>query len=301
MTAYALIANPSSGRGVAVAKAKALREALGDEPVEILESTRRGSARELSAEISRRVDVVIAVGGDGTLNEVLNGVIESGLAAADRPALGFLSAGTANVATRAFRLTTDPVAMARSLAGAASRPIDVGMVRHSGGERAFLLWFGAGWDAVVIRTLNAHRTGLMGLSGLAGAFPGIIKDLLRYDEPSIAGTVDGVPFGEYGSVIVANVGEIALGGAVTDRADPGDGWLDVVAVPPTTLLRFVRHAARMMASTLTSSHDVRHAAARHVALRAEGEVPFQLDGEPIGTLPAGITVLPGAVRLLATS
>jgi diacylglycerol kinase family enzyme len=72
-------------------------------------------------------------------------------------------------------------------------------------------------------------------------------------------------------------------------------------VPPATPMRFVRLATRMMTSRLTGAPDVRHAPAARVVLEARSTVPFQLDGEPVGTLPADVRVMPGAVRLLGVS
>lgn len=301
MSSYALIVNPSSGRGKALRKAEALRVALGGAGVEILETTSRGSAVTLAAEGARRAAHVVAVGGDGTLHEVLNGLIGCGIPSRELPSLGFLSAGTANVAQSAFGLTSDPAALARAFATVQARPVDVGLVRYGGEERAFLLWLGAGWDAVVIRTLNAGRTGHMGVRGLFGNVPSIVRDIARYEQPMISARVDEVPVGEHGTVIVANVGPVAFGGAVTHHADPSDGLLDVVGAPHTTPMRFLRLASRMMLSSLSSAPDVLHAPARSVTLSSDGDVPFHLDGEPVGSLPVEITVLPHAVRLLGAS
>jgi len=281
-------------------KAEALSARLDGARVEILETTGRGSATALAAEVSSRTDHVIAVGGDGTLHEVLNGLVDPAIPTDARPSLGFLSAGTANVAVPAFGLTSDPARMARSLAHPVTQPVDVGFVRYEGGERAFLLWLGAGWDGVVIRTLNARRTGHMGVRGLVGSLPNIVRDITRYEQPVIRARVDGAPLGEHGTVLVANVGPIAFGGKITHRADPTDGQLDVVGVPLATPVRFLRLASRLMFSSLAGAPDVLSIPARTVTLRSDGDVPFQLDGEPVGRLPVEITLLPGAVRLLKT-
>jgi len=216
------------------------------------------------------------------------------------PEVGFLSAGTANVAARAFGLGTRARSVALALPTAGSTPVDVGVVRHGGGDRAFLLWLGAGWDAVVIHTLNASRTGLMGMSGLAAHLPRILAAVARYPEPAIRATVAGAPFGVFSSVIAANVSEIGLGGRIADGVDPADGVLDVVGVPASSLVMSLRLAVRMMTSSLATGLGVRSTSGASLTLEADGEVPFQLDGEPVGVLPAAVTVRPGAVRLLRT-
>ena len=301
MKSYALIVNPASGRGRAQRKAEELRQALSDSAsVEVLETTHRGAALDLAAGAVGRVDRVIAVGGDGTLNEVVSGLMSTGSVGPRLPELGFLPAGTANAAVQAFRLGSDPVSLARALTDAEARPLDVGMVRHEGGERAFLLWFGAGWDAVVIDTLNTSRSGFMGVSGLFGHVPQMFRALSGYDQPPITADVDGSSFGTHASVVVANVGEVAFGGLVTDGADPSDGRFDVVGIPHLSVLKGIRLGFQMMTSSLTRSAAVKHELGAQIVLQSDGEVPFQLDGEPVGALPATVTLVPGAVRFLFT-
>ena len=299
MKSYALIVNPCSGRGRGVRKAEELRRGLRDaSEVQLLLTGGRGDATAIAAEVAASVDRVIAIGGDGTLHEVLNGLMDSRIQPEDRPDLGFLPAGTANVATRAFRLGSDPTLVGTALANAEATAIDVGMVDYEGGRRAFLLWCGAGWDAVIIHALNASRSGLMGVFGLLRRLPQVVGAVVRYDQPRIFAVVDGVQLGGLGSVIVANVGEIGFGGLVTDAADPADGRFNVVGVPPSTALGSIGLGFRMMVSSLSRSSAVYHEPGREITLRAEGEVPFQLDGEPVGMLPATVTLMQGAVRIL---
>jgi diacylglycerol kinase family enzyme len=268
--------------------------------VEILETTRRGAAIELAAASVGTVHRVIAVGGDGTLNEVASGLMSTGAPADELPELGYLPAGTANAAVRAFRVSSDPGAVARALPGAASVRLDVGQVRFDGGERAFLLWCGAGWDAVVIEALNADRSGLMGVSGMLGHVPEVLRALSAYDQPPVSAAVDGSDFGSHSSVLVANVGDIAFGGMVAEGVDPLDGRLDVVGVPPLSVPRTLHLGFLMMTSSLARSPRVRRGAGTRVELRGEGQIPMQIDGEPVGTLPATVTVAPGAIRFLKT-
>jgi diacylglycerol kinase (ATP) len=298
---YTLIVNPSSGRGRALLKAEALRSRLRDSTsVRVLQTKHRGAAAELASEAAQRVDRVIAIGGDGTLNEVLNGLMRSGLGPSDLPELGFLPAGTVNVAVRAFRLGSNPDSVATALVNAESIPLDVGMVRHEGGQRAFLLWFGAGWDAVIIHALNSKRSGLMGVTGLIGRAPQVLSAIFRYDQPQITSELDGTAFGAHHSVMIANVGPIAFGGMINHAADPGDGQFDVVGLPRATILRSIGLGFRMLVSDLTRSITVRHTQGSFVTLQADGDVPFQLDGEPVGVLPASVTLMHGAVHLLKT-
>ena len=302
MKTYGLIVNPTSGRGKGLKKSEKLRRRIsGSSRVVVFQTAHRGDATEIAAEAARRVDRIIAIGGDGTLNEVLTGLMTLNVPPRQLPELGFLPAGTANVAKRAFDLSPDPGRVGDALAAAETSLVDVGAVHHGGGVRAFLLWFGAGWDGMLIHELKTSRSGLMGVSGLVGNVPRILAAIARYNQPPIISEVDGFKFGPHSSVIVANVGHIPFGGKVSHVADPGDGRFHVVGVPHLSVCGFLWLGFRMMTTSLTRSRDVSQVVGRRIIARTDGEVPFQVDGEPAGFLPATVTLMPGAVRLLKTT
>lgn len=298
---YLLIANPVSGRGKGRQRAQALAETLSVEStVEVAETRARGDATEIAAQRGPDFGRVIAVGGDGTLNEVLTGLWRSGRSARELPELGFLPSGTANAAAPAFGLRSDPGEVARSLDHAPSRPVDFGVVRSSGEERPFLLWCGAGYDAVVIDALNSARTGRMGLLGLLRNAPRVVGRILAYEESPVQAEVDGSLWTALGGVVVANVADIAFGGTIAGGADAFDGVLDVVAAPTGTKSRLPLLGLAMLSSGLQSARGVRRSTASSVRLRSTGLVPVQIDGEPAGTLPIDVRVVAGGVRLLLT-
>jgi len=302
VTSYLLVVNPASGRGRARRRAETLGQGLSKTGrVEIVETGQRGAAAAIAAGRAGDVDRMIAVGGDGTLNEVLTGLMRSRHSVQELPELGFLPAGTANAAVRAFGFSSDPEVVASSLPGADARRVDVGVVSHEGGERPFLLWFGAGFDAVLIDALNTTRSGMMGVSGLLRGLPRVVGALRRYVAPRIDMEVDGSSFGVASSVMLANVGEVAFGGVVADTADPFDGRLDLVAIPLGSRPSLVRLGLSMLSSSLTRAKGVRHTLGTQLRLDSDGRVPFQLDGEPVGILPAVVRLEKGAVRLLLTS
>ena len=129
-------------------RAEVLRETLGaGNAVEVAETTHRGAAATLAREGAGAFQRILAVGGDGTLNEVLAGIMAAELAPEARPALGFLPAGTANAATRAFGFATDPEAVGRALPSAPVRPVDVGMVTFEGGTAQYSMSGGGLWTS----------------------------------------------------------------------------------------------------------------------------------------------------------
>ena len=112
----------------------------------MLRTTRPGAARDLSAAVAESVERVIAVGGDGTLNEVVGGLLDSGLATPRLPELGFLPAGTGNAAVRAFGLEAVPEAMAAALPPGPSRPLSTsGSFATSAEKGRFFSGSGRDW------------------------------------------------------------------------------------------------------------------------------------------------------------
>lgn len=301
MPSHLLIVNPAAGSGEGRQRAKVLVDGLppGSE-FHLVETDERGSAIRIAREKATEYDRIIAVGGDGTLNEVLSGLMEARKEADGIAALACLPSGTANGASRAFGLTTEPAVAARALADPETLEVDVGLVTHEGGERPYLIRFGAGLDAAVLEELNSSRTGVMGFLGLARSLPRIVEVMKGYSDPQIAIEVDGESFGTAASVVLPNVAEVGLQATVVEDADPSDGRLEVLAVSMPSKWSIVKLGLRMVASSLASAPEVRKTRGRRVRLTSQVDAPFQIDGEPVGTLPVEVELVPGAIRLLLT-
>lgn len=298
---YLIIVNPAAGSGDGRERARILADELpAESDVRIMETEERGSAIEMARAHADEVDRIVAVGGDGTLNEALTGLMEARRAGRRIAALGFLPSGTANAAARAFGCTDQPAVAAERLTAGRVREVDVAMVEHADGLRPFLIRFGAGLDAAVIDELNASRTGVMGFLGLLRNAPRIVRTMSRYTAPEISITVDGEDFATAASVVLPNVGEVGLKATVAEDVDSSDGKIDVLAVPLPSKWSIVRLGLRMLASSLQSASGVRSTRGEHVHLASRGDVPFQIDGEPMGTLPVDVRLEQRALRLLLT-
>ncbi len=299
MISYLIIVNPTSGRGGARQKAELLKQSLSDTcTVRIVETSGRGSAAKISALSAAKVDRIIAAGGDGTLNEVLAGLMKLNCPAHKMAALGFLPAGTFNAAKQVFGFTADPNILAAALHNARVCPVDVGVARTDSGKRPFLLWCGAGFDAVVIDSLNTSRTGQMGISKIVYNLPCIFRDIVKYSAPLIRINVDGTDQDAVSSAIIANAADMAFGGTVAESADPFDAKLDVVTIKTTSMFKLAALGLRMLFSDLAGADSARHKLGTKILLKSGRPVPVQVDGEPAGFLPLTIHIQPAAVQLL---
>jgi diacylglycerol kinase (ATP) len=248
---------------------------------------RRGHAMELAA--SAPADVVIAVGGDGTVHEVANGILKSG----SQAALGVVPVGTGSDFARALRLPRDPLAAARALVTAERRRIDVGEVNG----RCFLTISGVGFDGEVAQQVNTWPK-IFG--GTLMYVLGILKNLVTYSPVDVEIVLDGQPQRERLFLIaLGNTAWNAGGMWLVPAARPDDGIFDIVIAGPLTKFEALMVLPKVFSGRHLGHPKVRQARAREVRITSATPLAIQADGESIGRLPATYTVRPGALTVLA--
>lgn len=286
-----IIVNPISGRGRGLARAREVAAALGsDYAVEIVCTERAGHAREIAARPG--ADIVVAVGGDGTVNEVLNGLPEP------FPVLAVLPSGTGNTLAKEIRMPRSPREIAEVFRAGRELVWDVAIERPA--NKRFLLFLSAGYDAGVVHRFHAQREGpiyqweyfLWGLKSMVGFRP-----------PTISVELDGRLVADRASwVQISNVA--AYGGPLvfTPNARPDDGALEVMVYHARqqrdTPRMFLRAGLGYFLGWEYRLHDLTFHSAKRVKLGGEG-VPVQIDGDPGGFLPAEIEIMPGGLRVIA--
>jgi len=287
-----LIANPASGRTRGARMAAALLDLLrvrGADAV-LVETTRSGHAREFAARLAGAAEAVLAIGGDGTLNEVVNGMLDAGVSVPILP----VPAGTANVVAAELGLPAAPAELAEVALSGAVRIWDAARA----GNRAFLMTCGAGFDAAVVEAVHAARAGRS--LGLLSYFAPALRIAFGYSFPRMDVSIDGEPAGSPATFVL--VGNTRLYGgpfSFFPDARPDDGLLDVCCMRGAAWPDLFRHAWGAFRRALAACPDVSFHRGTRVRIEAAGRVPVQIDGDPGGELPVEIGVLPGAVRLLA--
>jgi YegS/Rv2252/BmrU family lipid kinase len=282
-----IIGNPNSGsagdEGYLEGFADTLR--AGGLTVEVLNTERPDHATELAAAASDRI--VIAAGGDGTVNEVLNGLSKSAT-------LGILPLGTANVLARELGLPLDVErACERILRGESTR-IDLGVATNREGvERRFACMAGIGFDAHVVRAVTPRlKRYLRGLAFALTAF----KVLAKEDFPSVH-VIHGDTTHVTRFAIVANAHH--YGGDLRAASDPdllASGELEVVLVGRVSVLLRPDIFASILARRPLDRY-MRSFTAKELSAHAPG-VPVQLDGEVWGSLPMLFRVEPRALEVI---
>ena len=187
-----VIFNPTAGarRRARLTRILEIMWSLGA-AVTLHETKARGDAERTAREASTKVyDVVVAAGGDGTINEVING-----LSGRQIP-LGIIPLGTANVLAAELDLPTDDVGLARTIALGRTRPVTLGDVNG----RRFVMMAGVGFDAHVVASVDAGLKRLIGKSAYVWE---TLRGFFRYKFRSYRLIVDGKPY-EVGSAVFAN-------------------------------------------------------------------------------------------------
>lgn len=283
-----IIANPIAGGGRGKILAEGLEKALQDRQIDtILTFTQQaGDGEKTAAQV--HADYVAVVGGDGTVNEIINGL-------GDNPAaVAIMQAGSANVVARELKLPKNPEGLAQLIADGRVRDMDAGL--RDG--RRFLLGAGAGLDAAVTEVMKAGRGKKS--SVWRWVLP-TIKTVFQYTFPPIKITVDGKVVSETSQyAIVGNCRYSAGVLPATPKAEIDDGLLDVCLMHKLNPFKLLWLLLMIWTPGFTKRKDVVYVQGTNVRFEAASEerVPLQVDGDPGGEVPAEFTIEPKAIRVV---
>ena len=328
-----VIANPGAGRGRTgrelTALLEPLRQALGD--IDVALTTHAGHATELAAAASRR-SLVVSLGGDGTLSEVVNGLlggVASPAPAASLPRLGIVAAGTGGDFGRAVGIPARFQDYVAAVASGAERTVDVGWARFTdgAGQPVRRLW---------VNVLSAGIGGLV--DRYTAAAPALLPGRLAYAQATLRAIVacrrvplrcravlpDGTSaervLNAY-AVAVCNGSSFGAGMRVAPMAQPDDGLLEVITFETATKLRMALRLTTLYAGRHLRQPGVAHFTCRSLSLEpiqpwehghqhgrrrrppatrlSLGLFPLDVDGDALGDVPLEVGLLPQALRVCA--
>jgi YegS/Rv2252/BmrU family lipid kinase len=230
------------------------------------------------------------VGGDGTLNEVVNGAVASGAE------LAVLPNGTGQDFGRTHGIPAGFDDAVRVALGGGTRTIDVGLVELGGETRYFANVGSAGMSGSVARRAN----GMPKLLGSRGTFfYALTREFLAWKNTEVTVTLDGGEErrGAMHDVIVASGRWHGGGMQLAPEASQDDGLFDVVFIGDVNKLDFLTTAPKLYSGRYLGHPKVDHVRSARVEIDASQPLPVEVDGEPIGTTPARFEVVPAAVRV----
>jgi YegS/Rv2252/BmrU family lipid kinase len=312
---------PSSPRVVVVVNPRSQGGALGRRwpeladvirrslPFEDVMTTEPGDATRLTREaVKAGAEIVVAVGGDGTINEVANGFFTGGVRLGSDAALAVLPFGTGGDFVRTANISKDWEKAIANLARGHRRRIDVGRVDHrvrTGGDaiRMFVNIGSFGLSGVTDRMVNTSKKRL---GGKLSFFLGATRAMFNYDNQRVRLTFDERPGDSVdmtiSTVAVANGRYFGGGMFIAPDAQLDDGFFDVVALGDIGMTAMMLKSRRIYAGTHLTMDKVSHRRAKVVKAEpasADQIVELDIDGETPGVLPATFRMLPAALDLIA--
>ncbi len=298
------VVNPNSANGATGKKwvelAARIARVLSDFGVEFTKGPMDAAAITRTA-LGAGYECVVAVGGDGTINEVTNGFFEGGRALNPAAALGVLPRGTGGDFRKTFEWDLDFDTAVERLKTPDTRPFDVGLLEfrdHQGATRTryFANICSFGVSGLVDQEVNNTSKALGGkISFQLGA----LKGLLKYKDRTVRVSFDGqatevIPVT---TLAVANGKYFGGGMKVAPDADVSDGLFDVTIWSGYGVSDFVFKSGAIYKGTHTKWKGTRTLRCREVVAESEQEVLIDCDGEQPGKLPCKMTILPAAIRL----
>lgn len=286
-----VIVNGAAGGGRAEGRLRPLASAWAGLAVETVATTGPGHATALARD-AVGVDAVVAVGGDGTVHEVVQGL----MAREDRPALGIVPVGTGNSFVRDLDLR-DPQKAAAAIAAGRTREVDVLRVEHAEGATYSLNLVSVGFAADAGATTNRKYKGF----GVGGYVAAVVETLWDLGPTVLPWRADDGPFDSRPFVLLSFCNSSSTGGdmRMAPMAELDDARLDVVRVAPMGRRRFLASFPRIFRGTHGELPEVSFARARRVELAPIGPVEVMIDGEVLRLSLSAIEVVPHALRVLA--
>jgi diacylglycerol kinase (ATP) len=285
-----LIVNPTAGQSRPGTLMPKLTECISAwcPDLAVRETSRRGDGEEFARSIREgEFDMVVAGGGDGTINEVLNGL--------EAPVpLGIVPLGTANVLARELHIPVNDVAAACAvLRDGIAKPLDLGLCNG----RRFCLMAGIGFDAETVKEVPPNVKDLLGapayvLSGLRTLTQ--MERAIRYRVLLPEGRL--VSRGMM--LVVANAATYAGWLQIAPLAALDDGWLDLCLFRERSRLAFAGQWLRVLARRQLDDPHFLYRRVQELRVECDPPASVQLDGDYYGRTPVEIRVLPGAVRVI---
>jgi YegS/Rv2252/BmrU family lipid kinase len=283
-----LIGNPSAGVGKTTRTIERFCEILTDlgHQVDRRITSKSGDAREWASTIAPEFDRIIVAGGDGTVNEVVNG-----LKAPHRIPLLHLATGTANMLSRDLGLPSNLKDLAHLLQNGQVVYSPLGLV----GEKRFLLILSAGFDASVVEYISKSRSGALGYLGYAAP---IVKAALNYrptpmriivDESSelVGESVMGLRVRHYGGYFI-----------FSEHARLDSQFFEILVLHEAGIMRIIKYALAALARRTSHLKGLSAIAGATFRIESDEPVAVQADGDYWGKTPVTVRMSPDCLALI---
>ena len=294
-----LIVNPTAGAGRTAQKWPYIKQLLKNIGFrfehDITEAP--GHAIELAkSAVSKGYKLIVSVGGDGTINEIVNGLYATG--GIKDVELGIIGTGTGSDYIRTIGVSKFYQESCQRLLNPTKISVDLGLVEtiNNPNKRIFANFAGLGFDAEVVKATTKK---FKSLGGKPAYLMGLLSTFMTYKNRDIHLTLDGKKEDRKICTIVMSNGKYGGGSMlIAPEADPSDGLFDVLIIGDVSKPDLLWSLPRIYRGTHLTHPKVTLKRAKEVEIRTESLMSIQADGELLGEAPARFKVLPSALNIL---
>lgn len=246
----------------------------------------KGHANELSKEaVKKGYDIVVAIGGDGTVNEVASGLVNSDTA------LGIIPNGSGNGLARGLGIPISIRRAAKIITTGQNRAIDVGQID----DHFFFVIAGLGFDAMIGKRFENGK-----VRGPAPYYIAGFREFFRYYEPEYEINFDGHKIKTRALIVaLANIKQYGNNAIIAPHAKPDDGLLDLAIIEPTNFVSAIYYLPSLFTGRIDQTPITRFYRATNFEIIREFPAPISLDGEVSeGKMHLKVTMLPKALNVI---
>jgi diacylglycerol kinase (ATP) len=301
---WLVIVNPNAGRGTGKKDWAKISRMLENESIRFVVrfTGKKWEAADFAREnINAGFRNIITVGGDGTLNEVLNGVFTNDTCSSKEVTLALIPVGTGNDWGKMFGIPPDYKEAIKIISRGKIMVHDTGLIKYFDGTeektRYFINIAGLGFESAVVKRTNIQKD--KGRSGKAIYFYNLVASLFSYHNTPAELIIDGVTHNA--KVFSVNVGNGRYcGGGMRQTPDalPDDGLLDVTVINGIGKLEIIRNLKLLYNGKILSHPKIDGYKCKNLKISSGKLLYAEADGESLGHTPAEFSVLPGSINIV---
>jgi diacylglycerol kinase (ATP) len=263
---------------------------------------RCGHARDLAFEaINENADIVIAAGGDGTLNEVINGIMLASPEQRAKVLLGLFPQGTGNDFARTAKVPKSADELAQSIINEATCKIDIGQVEYTlaNGNKQIRYFDNIADIGVGAKAVEIVNKSKKILGSTLTFFLGVLRAFVGYKQQSVRiKSTDFQWAGKIVAVCAANGRFFGSGLGIAPGARMDDGKLSLVIVGNIRIIHFLRYLPLLRKLKFIKHPEVHYHEVEWCEIKSSERYPVEMDGENIGFTPLFVKVIPEAIKFL---
>lgn len=301
---WLVVVNPNAGKKRGFKDWARIESLLRENGVdtEVRFTERQRHAIEIAATgISEGFRNIVAVGGDGTMNEVVNGVLGQNFVPPNQITLAMITVGTGNDWGKMFRVPNNYEGAIRLIKEYNTCITDAGVVTyesdHGKGKRYFINIAGLGFDALVVRRTNAQKE--KGRNGKAIYFYNLLMSLLFYKHTHTDVIIDGNMVSNQTFTISLGIGKYSGGGMrQTPNAIHDDGLFDITIIKRMRKGEIIRSLKKLYDGTILDHPKIEGHTGKNIFINSQPPIHLEADGESLGFSPIEFNIIPGAVNVV---